>query len=374
MRARTRHSVEVHRLFTLVDPFWAKDHQIRGLGSGEGLIEKVKDPPAPKGEAPVSENGDEKGLVVNNGDVFAQDDDSVIKSGWWSLEPDAHIDKRYVVVESEFGRLLIIAERDGSTLAPVICQAWDSDVLDITTRKFSAHGANLHVSLLGHITIEGLRRQLTKAEALEGFANRFLFFLVRNSGKQLPFGGNLQREELNALARKVRAAIRRAREMTGPLVWTPGAEALYEQYYDEMSKDEPGGLLGGIVARNQPQTLRLALTYALTDQEPRRIDVPHLRAAKAVWDYCRTSAVYIFGDSTGDDVAERIRTRLIEIDPDPLYRDSIYRDLFQKNETSGRINLALATLQSMGVIEIFKELTGQRGRPPEAVYLAGRRA
>ena len=361
---------EVGRLFSLVDPDWVNGRQIRGLGSGEGLIEKVKDPPAPKERGPAPESEDEKELRTpsQSGDVFAEDHQAVIERGWQSLEPDVSADKRYVVVESEFGRLITVAQREGSILAPVVCMAWDSDALDITTRKLSAHATNCHISLVGHITIEGLRRQLTKAEALEGFANRFLFFLVRNSGNKLPIGGNLQREELNALARKVRVAIKRAREVTGPLAWTPAAEALYTHYYHEMGKDEPGGLLGGIVARNQPQVLRLIATCALMDKEPGKIDVPHVKTAMAVWEYCRASAAYVFGDSTGDDVAERIRDELKLEYPAGLDRESLNSDVLHRNATSTRITQALATLQSMGVIRIVIERTGQRGRPREIVY------
>jgi hypothetical protein len=95
-----------------------------------------------------------------------------------------------VVAETELSRLLTVAQREGSILAPILCQAWDMDVLDITTRKYSVHASNCHVSLVGNITLEGLRRQFTRADALEGFRNRFLYALVRNS-KSLPFGGSI---------------------------------------------------------------------------------------------------------------------------------------------------------------------------------------
>jgi hypothetical protein len=151
--------------------------------------------------------------------------------------------------------------------------------------------------------------------------------------------------------------------------WTPAAEDLYHRLYTEMSDEDPGGLLGGIVARNQPHLLRLALTYALMDNRPHEIDVAHVTAAKAVWDYCRASAAYIFGDSTGDEIAERIRYALSQAYPDGLTRDEIYREVLQKNVPSARILLALTVLEKMKVIRITRSSSSGRGRPPETVYL-----
>jgi hypothetical protein len=156
----------------------------------------------------------------------------------------------------------------------------------------------------------------------------------------------------------------------GQLDWTEEAEDLWEQLYAQMAKDMPGGLLGGIVARNQPQTLRLALTYALMDNDPGRIDVPHIKAAAAVWQFARDSAAYIFGDSTGDPLAERIKEELKIVWPDGLDRDYIYRDLFKGNKDQREIEVALQTLQRMGQAKIVEEKTGKRGRPRQVVHLA----
>jgi hypothetical protein len=351
--------IEVSQVFSLVDPDWMSERQIRGLGSGEGLIEKVKDPPPPEDEEP----DDDEGLAANS-----EDDDEVIARGWQSLEPDLSVDKRFVVVESEWSRMLVVAQREGSTLAQTICTAWDTDVLAVTTRKRSVHAKNCHIALLGHITLEGLRRMFTKAEAMEGFGNRFLLFLVRNS-KELPDGGWAGHDQLSALARKVRGAVRRAHDVHGPLYWTDKAQEIWDQYYRQMAKDNPGGLLGGMVARNQPQVLRLALIYALLDYHDGTIDVPHLKAAIAVWEYCRASTAYIFGDATGDAIAEQIKDELRMEWPDGLDRNSICHTLFNGNVNRRLIDVALQTLQRMGLIKIVADKTGKRGRPRRVVYL-----
>jgi hypothetical protein len=66
-----------------------------------------------------------------------------------------------------------------------------------------------HVSIIGHITIDELRARLTRTEAANGFANRFLFPLVRRS-KELPFGGSLDDSVTLKLGEQLREKIARA--------------------------------------------------------------------------------------------------------------------------------------------------------------------
>jgi hypothetical protein len=85
---------------------------------------------------------------------------------------------------------------------------------------------------------------------------------------------------------------------------TPEAKQLWESVYRELSKDE-AGLIGAVTARAEAQTTRLALLYALLDRSP-HIDCIHISAARALWDYCETSARRIFADLTGDPLADAI--------------------------------------------------------------------
>src|SRR5262249_12294343 len=78
----------------------------------------------------------------------------------------------------------------------------------------------------------------------------------------------------------------------------------WEAAYPDLSAERPG-LLGAVVARAEPQVIRLALVYALLDCT-HQIDVVHLEAAMAVWAYCEESATRIFGDSLGDPIADEI--------------------------------------------------------------------
>ena len=47
------------------------------------------------------------------------------------------------------------------------------------------------------------------------------------------------------------------------------------------------------------------MAYALLDRS-REVTAEHLAAGAAVWDYAERSAVYVFGDSTGDRNADAL--------------------------------------------------------------------
>jgi hypothetical protein len=77
--------------------------------------------------------------------------------------------------------------------------AWDRGRLQIVTRANPLRVDDSHVTLLTHITVEELQRSLVVTEALNGFANRFLFVMVRRS-KRLPERGGVPEHDLRRLA------------------------------------------------------------------------------------------------------------------------------------------------------------------------------
>lgn len=90
--------------------------------------------------------------------------------------------------------------------------------------------------------------------------------------------------------------------------------------------------------------------------------VEHLQAALAVWDYAFASARHIFGDATGDPVADRIREALADSGPDGMTRTQLSH-LFGRHVSSDRIGQALSQLAAMGVAA--RQITQTEGRPLE---------
>jgi hypothetical protein len=78
-----------------------------------------------------------------------------------------------------------------------------------------------------------------------------------------------------------------------------------------------------------------------------------------VWDYCSASASYLFGDSTGDPIADRIREAL-EQSPQGLSKHQIVR-LFHGHVNGDRIDAALQQLMLIDAATCHSELTA--GRP-----------
>jgi hypothetical protein len=248
------------------------------LSSGEGLINEVRD-------------------AVTKWDSKAQTTETV--------DPGV-TDKRLMVVEPEFAGALAAAERHGNTLSQLVRRAWDGDKLSTLTRNSPLTATGAHISLIGHITDDELRARLNRTEMANGFANRFLFAMVRRS-KELPFGGGLTDSEILHMGEQLRGAVEKGR-MIGRVSMTDSAREIWASVYSDLSAGKPG-LLGAITARAEAQTVRLALTYALLDGVD-AIDEPHITAALALWEYCEQSAKYIFGNTLGDPVADDIERAL----------------------------------------------------------------
>jgi hypothetical protein len=316
----------VRGLLEDVDPGWAGERVVGGLSSGEGLIYAVRD--------------EVRGI--------RKDEEVILDRG----EPD----KRLLVLEGELAGVLKVMGREGNTLSPVIRQAWDGDRLRTMTKNSPTKSTGAHISIIGHVTKAELLRHLGETEAANGFANRFLWLMVRRS-KELPFGGEWKTP--GALVRRLDAAVRFAR--TPRVVkWGESARDQWAEVYGPLSEGRPG-LFGAVTGRAEAQTLRLATLYAAMDQSA-SIERKHLEAALALWDYAEESARYIFGDATGDPVADAILQALRNAGDRGLTRTEI-RDLFKRHQGAERINAALGELLRLGRVGRETEQTG--GRPTE---------
>jgi hypothetical protein len=111
--------------------------------------------------------------------------------------------------------------------------------------------------------------------------------------------------------------------------------------YSDLSADKPG-LLGAVTARAEAQTIRLAMIYALLDGQ-RQIDVVHLQAALAVWEFCEAPAQRIFGQMLGDSIADDILRSLKCVGENGLTRTNI-RELFGRHQPAPGARPALSDL------------------------------
>ena len=200
-------------------------------------------------------------------------------------------DERLLSLEDEFSAVLKVMDRRGSTLATTLRHAWDGTPLEVMTRQSPLHAKGAHISAIAHTTESDLGRYLKKTELFNGFANRFLWPAVRRS-KLLPRGGQVPKDQRCRLTGSLKKATYFARQV-GEIKLTKQCWDLWEEEYPRLTADEPG-IVGAVTSRAEAQVLRLAAIYAVMNGSG-AIKVRHLRAALAVWDFCRDSARYIFG-------------------------------------------------------------------------------
>lgn len=311
----------IRELFARADPDWAARCVQRGVSTGEGVIEAIRDP-----------IGNDEGVA----------------------------DKRLLLREAELSRMFRVMGRRGNTLQEVIRTAWDGSPLQTLTKKPSRVN-NPHVSVAGDITAEELEHFLGRLELVNGFANRFMFFCIRRS-KFLSEGGALSEHEIDDLAAQIREALNTARQI-GLVERTPKASELWSSMYKELAAERPD-LLGAATNRAAPQVLRVSMINALANRSA-DIRPEHLMAAREVWRYAYDSARYVIGDAR-DPSGEKILKAIRDAGEHGLSKTQIH-DRVGRHMRRSEIDGALFELEAAG--HITKVRVKTPGRPKE-VWIA----
>ena len=178
-------------------------------------------------------------------------------SGNQGVETDPGIsDKRLLVYESEFASPLKVMARYGNTLSVEIRQAWDTGDLSTMTKNSPARTTGAHISIVGHITGDELRRELRKTDMGNGFANRILWVCTTRS-KELPEGGNLADDALNRLADLFKVAVEFARTVS-EMKRDTAIKDMWAAKYTELTEGR-AGLFGAVTSRAEAQTYAAGL-------------------------------------------------------------------------------------------------------------------
>jgi hypothetical protein len=330
---------QIRRNFASVDSAWSRDRVMGGLSSGEGLIYAVRDQ-----VRELKPYGRKKDCEVQYKEIIT----------------DAGVsDKRLLVTEPEFARVLQVAERESNTLSAIMRNAWDDGTLRVLTKKQAA-ATGAHISIIGHITKSELQRLLTDTAVSNGFANRFLWICARRS-KLLPEGDALHKVDFGPIQSEIQKAVIFARGV-GCFRRNDEATAIWRDVYPALSEGKPG-IFGSVTSRAEAQTMRLACLYALLDRSP-IIKAEHLTAALGVWQYSEASARFIFGDALGDPTADEI-LRALRSRAEGMTRTEI-RELFQRNKPSAEIQRALSVLLEYGLAAMTSSRESEdQNRPTE---------
>jgi hypothetical protein len=310
---------------------------VTGLGSGEGLVDALRDP--------TTATDHQTGAVT------------VVREG--------ANDKRAVLFEPELARLLRVASRQGSTVTSLLRAAWDGDALAITTRHNPVRATGAHVAAVFHTTPEEVQRELESVDLFNGVANRMLWFACRRSRLMLDIPDFTHGPAWDAMTERMEGLVAAGRNR-GRLVLDPYAAEAWRAMVPDLESERPP-LMAAVCARVRPQVLRLALVYALLDQSV-AIKPAHLDSAAAMWEYAERSARWLFSDALGHAEAERILAALQDSDPTGLTRTQI-RDLFARNATEAQLRSGLHMLATQGLARSERRPNAKgTGRPVEVWF------
>ena len=293
------------------------------LSSGEGIIYRLRDP---------SEETDDDGRPIDKGSA----------------------DKRLIVIEGELGGVLKVMQREGSIVSTVLRVAWDGGVIEPLTKTSRIRASHPHLCIVGHITADELKALLTTVDLRNGLANRFLWVMARRT-RLISRPQPMPDAAVTALATRIAAALEQA--TPGQVAWSASALEHWDDLYPELTGEREGAW-GYATGRAEAQVPRLALIYALLDQQA-VIQPEHLDAAYALWRYCDASARYLFAETAADLIGNKILDALREAGG--VMTQTALHALFARNLPADKLAAALMLLQEHGRITSETRKTG--GRP-----------
>jgi hypothetical protein len=267
----------VDEILKLVDRDWYRDKVQSGFGSGESIVNEIRD-----------------SSVTTITDTKKGTSKAVVKPG---VE-----DKRLFIREGELSRVFVLASKEGGTASAILRDGWDSKALRNKVKGAANNGLSNscvcmspHLSLSGDITAGELKKTMPEGSDTNGFANRFLY-VYTSRVKLCPQGGpqlNLT-DEIVYFYEAIQLA--QTRKIV-PL--SSGARKLMGKIYLQQEEDQSEGIVGAMTARAAAHIRRLATIIALAEKSA-VVEVEHLRAAEALWDYCYDSVKYVFTKTTRD--------------------------------------------------------------------------
>ena len=353
---RIGETVHPPRLYTVIAGASAK---ARKGTSAKPVLRLFKDnpykrrdaiPPAPHTGGPLSSG---EGLAYR----LRERDENTDEKG--ENKPAPRQDKRQFVLDEEFAAAIACAKREGNILSMTLRSLWDSGDYEPLTKNSQISVRGAHVGIVTHITIPEVRRKLDTMQISNGFANRFLWICARRV-KLVPYPEAMPSAEFGTLREELWRRVRLA-QGRDELRFTPEAREYWTAAYPALSRDTPG-TGGDIIARGEAQCVRLALIYALLDAKD-SIDAPHLKAALALWQYARDSALYIFGNMEEEETSRKIHAVLRE---SPKSTTELYA-LFNRHIRNDTLKECLQELVGRGLVEKREIRTAGR---PKIVYCA----
>jgi hypothetical protein len=314
---------------TATDAFGDQDQvSINGIGSGEGLI------------ATTARRAEKVGFA------------------------------RILVQEPEFGQVLTVGKREGTTLSYVLRNAFDRQKLMNVTKASGAIGVSpkfYQLGVLAGVTPGDLRSLVSDIDLVNGFANRFLWLPV--VGRDVAVAGDREPSLHPVVAEQYRLALVDAEDRRHqPWLLESNATALLQEYYDGVLARIPG-VVGRLCVRFASIACRVALIHAALDQEGDTIRRDHVERGIALTEYARSGMAWVFGTTStlGSVDAQRMLKVLVAAGH-PMSRSALGVALWGNHWNRDRVSDAIAALRTAGVAEVTRgTTTAVGGRPAQLV-------
>ncbi len=290
------------------------------------------------------------GLSSREGLVF------MIHDGYREGKEDvpAILDKRLMVIESEFVNVLHQGKRDGNTLSAALRDCWDGVSLKPATKTNRLWASDPHVGLLAAITGGELLACTASRDLSNGFANRFMPYWAERT-RLLPFPKATPADEVDRLTRRVLEVLqfcqaeRWAERDSLRVELSPDAAKRWAALYrGELNDRSHGERINALIERRAPMLLRLAMLFALTDCTA-TVEVRHIDAALAWIRYSVESVKFIFGSAADEaevaevnDAAQKVLAFIGS--HGRVTRTQLTRECFKGNLSKDRIDAALDEL------------------------------
>lgn len=217
-----------------------------------------------------------------------------------TIDPVA--DKRLMVLESEFVKLLKLGKSDNPILA-VIRELWDfGGSIQPLTKTAPIRATNPHITIYGNVTPDELKSTINLTEIYGGTVNRFLFIFAERL-QMVPFPPETPDSIVVDYAERFADIILWAKEnygsdqddhQTKDVTLSAEAMSLWEKEYDRLARPYGSSVVVDATNRRAPYALRIALLFAITDKT-HTIEVRHLKSAIAWVDASAQTAGFLFG-------------------------------------------------------------------------------
>ena len=214
--------------------------------------------------------------------------------------------------------------------------------------------------MIGHITLSELLECMREVENKNGFSNRVLWIAARRE-KKLPLPGWIDWRKYPDIISQL-SDVMETLGSPAPereIHWSSQAKKQWSDFYKSISTTNTG-IVGSIIARSDAHVLRLTMLFAVLDNAA-SMETRHLNAAIAFWQYCERSAMWAFGEKTGNRAADQIYWAL-QREPKGMVRAQISLEVFNNHASKNAMDMVFSALVDAGSVRF--EFECSKGAKP----------